>query len=93
VNGSQPARWHIERGEAAYPFELEDLPDPPGVLYGFGDPALLGGGLAVIGSRKATPYGLACARRFAGWTAAHGIPVVSGAAIGCDLESHRAALD
>jgi DNA processing protein len=93
VSGGQPARWHIERGEAAYPFELEDLPDPPEVLYGFGDPALLGGGLAVIGSRKATPYGLACARRFAGWSAAHGVPVVSGAAIGCDLESHRAALE
>jgi DNA processing protein len=93
VNGEQSPRWQIERGEAAYPFELEDLPDPPEVLYGFGDPALLGGGLAVIGSRKATPYGLACARRFAGWTAAHGIPVVSGAAIGCDLESHRAALE
>lgn len=93
MNGSQPVRWHIERGEASYPFELEDLPDPPEVLYGFGDPALLGGGLAVIGSRKATPYGLACARRFAGWTAARGVPVVSGAAIGCDLESHRAALE
>lgn len=90
---SLSARWCIERGEDGYPFELEDLPDPPARLYGYGDPALLGGGLAVIGSRRATPYGLACARRFAGWAAAHGVPVVSGAAVGCDLESHRAALD
>jgi DNA processing protein len=89
---SSATRWSIERGEDGYPFELEDLPDPPGVLHGFGDPALLGGGLAVIGSRRATPYGLSCARRFAGWAAANGIPVVSGAAIGCDLESHQAAL-
>jgi DNA processing protein len=84
--------WRIDRGEDGYPFELEDLPDPPETLYGFGDPALLGGGLAVIGSRRATPYGLSCARRFAGWAASNGIPVVSGAAIGCDLESHRASL-
>lgn len=85
--------WRLERGEDGYPFELEDLSDPPEVLYGFGKPALLGGGLAVIGSRKATPYGLACARRFAGWAATHAVPVVSGAAIGCDMESHQAALD
>lgn len=87
-----PPRWCLQRGEDGYPFELEDLPDPPEFLYGYGDPDLLGGGLAVIGSRKATPYGLACARRFAGWAASNGVPVVSGAAIGCDLESHQAAL-
>ncbi|MBE0416740.1 MAG: DNA-protecting protein DprA [Coriobacteriia bacterium] len=89
---STTVMWSLRRGDDGYPFELEDLPDPPEVLYGFGDPGLLGGGLAVIGSRRATPYGLACARRFAGWAAANGIPVVSGAAIGCDLESHRTAL-
>jgi DNA processing protein len=81
------------RGDDGYPFELEDLPDPPQTLYGLGDPGLLGGGIAIIGSRKATPYGLACARQFAGWAASHGVTVISGAAIGCDLESHRAALE
>lgn len=86
-------RWQLARGEEGYPYELEDLPDPPALLYGFGDPALLGGGLAIIGSRKATPYGRACARRFAAWAATHGVSVVSGAAIGCDLESHEAALE
>mgnify|MGYP001123940204 CR=1 FL=1 len=92
MSAGRTGRWQIERGEAGYPFELEDLDDPPRVIYGYGDPDLLGGGLAVIGSRRATPYGLACARRFAGWAAAHGVAVVSGAAVGCDLESHRAAL-
>ncbi len=85
--------WRIMRGEDGYPAELEDLTDPPHALFGCGDPGLLGGGLAVIGSRRATPYGLASARMFAGWAAGHGVPVVSGAAVGCDLESHRAALD
>lgn len=93
MSGKQtPDRWCLSRGDDGYPLELEDLPDPPPTLYGYGDPSLLGGGIAVIGSRRATPYGLSCARRFAGWSAAHGIVVVSGAAVGCDLESHRAAL-
>lgn len=88
-----PGGWCLTRGEDGYPFELEDLSDPPETLYGMGNPALLGGGIAIIGSRKATPYGLACARQFASWAAAHEIPVISGAAIGCDLESHKAAIE
>ncbi len=93
MSGSPTNGWVLKQGEAGYPSVLEDLPDPPPALYGFGDHALLGDGLAVIGARQATPYGLSCARRFARWTANRGIPVVSGAAIGCDLEAHRGALD
>jgi len=90
---TMPERWVIERGDDAYPVELEDLPDPPQRLFGFGDVTLLGGGVAIIGARRATPYGLACARMFSAWAASHDVPVVSGAAVGCDLEAHRAALD
>jgi DNA processing protein len=50
-------------------------------------------GLAIIGSRKATPYGLACARLFAGRAAEAGVTVISGAAMGCDLAAQMAALD
>ncbi len=84
--------WVLQRGDPEYPLEFEDLSDPPKQLFGYGNPSILGGGLAIVGARKATPYGLACARRFSVWTAGQGIPVVSGAAMGCDLESHRAAL-
>ncbi len=92
MKGTKSDPWILRRGESRYPLEFEDLPDPPEELYGYGDPAILGGGLAIVGARKATPYGLACARRFSAWAAGQGIPVVSGAAMGCDLESHRAAL-
>lgn len=85
--------WEIALGEEGYPGALTELDDPPDRIFGYGDPALLGGGLAIIGARKATPYGLTCARRFGAWTARQGIPVVSGAAIGCDLESHASALE
>jgi DNA processing protein len=59
---------------------------------GIGDPGALVPGLAIIGSRRATPYGLACARMFARAAAEAGVVVVSGAAIGCDLASQMAAL-
>ena len=86
-------RFELRLGDSGYPAQLDHTPDPPRRLYGFGDPALLAPGLAVIGSRKATPYGRRAATMFAGWAAASGIVVISGAAIGCDQAAHRAALD
>jgi DNA processing protein len=91
--GAPAERWVIARGEAGYPDCLEECPRPPKALYGFGDPSLLRPGLAVVGARRATPYGLACTRMFAGWAAAAGVVVVSGAAAGCDAAAHAAALE
>ncbi|MCE5203293.1 MAG: DNA-processing protein DprA [Actinomycetia bacterium] len=80
-------------GRAGYPEWLMHLADPPKVLYCLGDTGLLGKpGLAVIGARRATPYGLTVARRFAGWAASQGVTIISGAAIGCDQAAQRAAL-
>jgi DNA processing protein len=85
--------WRIDRGDSAYPGCLESTPQPPEILWGMGDPGLLRAGLAVIGARRATPYGLTCARMFAGWAAEHGVVVVSGGAVGCDRAAHEAALE
>lgn len=84
-------RSEIRLGDPAYPGCLLDLSDPPKVLYVAGDPANLRPGLAVIGARRATLYGLGSASRFAGWAAAAGAMIISGAAIGCDQAAHRAA--
>lgn len=75
-----------------YPDLLRQIGDPPKVLYCMGDPAHLRPGLAVIGARKATPYGLGATRMLAGWAASRGETIISGAAIGCDQEAHRSAL-
>lgn len=88
----EDTRFVLTLGSPGYPDQLAETPDPPKLLYGIGDPAALVPGLAVVGARRATPYGLRCTRLLAGWAAANGVTVISGAAIGCDSEAHVAAL-
>lgn len=83
----------VEMGSARYPSVLESIPRPPERLYVVGNVGALVPGLAVIGARKATPYGLGCARRFARMAAEKGVNIVSGGARGCDSEAHRGALE
>jgi len=85
--------WILRRGLPGYPSSLISSPDPPGELFGIGDPSLLTKtALAIVGSRKSTPYGRACAEQFARWAAERDIVVVSGGAAGCDVAAHKAAL-
>ncbi len=89
----QGPRWELEEGDAAYPRRLFDGAEHPGKLYVLGDPSALERPCAaVVGARKATPYGVACAQLAARCAVAMGIGVVSGAAIGCDQASQREAL-
>lgn len=86
-------RHEIDRGDPRYPAAFSRLADPPARLYLIGDPAALEEGLAIVGARKATPYGAGCARRFACRAAQRGVTVVSGGARGCDAAAHEGALD
>ena len=82
----------VSLGDSGFPPSLGAVPAPPRQLYVLGNPDCLVPGLAVIGARKATPYGLSCARHFAGVAAGKGVCIISGGARGCDGEAHRAAL-
>ncbi len=75
-----------------YPPLLGEIPDPPPLLYVHGTLVPEAAAVAVVGSRKATSYGLTTARRLCKGLAARGITVVSGMAIGIDTAAHQGAL-
>lgn len=93
AEGVEGPRTVIGREDERYPETFQCLAAPPERLWVVGDPAALQEGLAVVGARKATPYGKGCARRFAGRAAERGIVIISGGARGCDAEAHRAAIE
>jgi len=83
----------VARGAEGYPPPLEDIPDPPSLLYVRGtiEPADQLA-IALVGSRKCTPYGIRIAERLAASLARVGLTVVSGLARGIDAAAHRGAL-
>ena len=77
-----------------YPALLKNIYNPPMVLYVKGDKTKLKqNGIAVVGSRAATSYGLKVARHMSGQLAANGIAVISGLALGVDTAAHNGSLD
>lgn len=88
-----PGNALVTLADPAYPPRLLTMPDPPPLLYVKGRLELLHArGVAVVGSRSATPQALEDARRFARTLAAAGLTVVSGLALGVDGAAHEGAL-
>jgi DNA processing protein len=81
-------------GRSGWPIP-DDVPGRPSVLLAEGDePSVFTGGrVAVVGTRAATPHGLADAREVGAVLARAGVAVVSGLAIGIDAAAHEGALD
>ena len=76
-----------------FPVRLKQIYDPPCVLYVRGDPSLLSQpGIAVVGTRHPTPYGIGMAERLASDLASRGLVIFSGMARGVDTCSHRGAI-
>ncbi len=76
-----------------YPQLLKHIPDPPIVLYYRGDIKAFDFNFAIVGSRRASFYGLTVAQKFGYQLAARGITVVSGLARGIDSAAHQGALN
>ncbi len=90
--GSQGIRvtW---RGAWDYPASLVDDPQPPGVLFWRGRlDGLAGSCVALIGTRRCSPDGRACAFELGRDLVAAGVGVVSGLALGIDGAAHLGAL-
>ena len=80
--------------DAAYPQRLAQLDTAPCVLYVRGKLPQIDqeAAVAVVGARKASPYGVMAAGRMALDLARHGAVVVSGSAYGIDGAALRGAL-
>jgi DNA processing protein len=77
---------------ADYPKSLFEIPDPPPFLNVCGQLRSHETSVAIVGSRRATSYGLMATNRLAEELAAHGITVISGMARGVDTAAHKGAL-
>ncbi len=76
-----------------YPPLLREIHDPPPILFVRGRVELLReAGVAIVGSRRCTPYGGEVARAFARDLAGRGLAVLSGLARGIDAAAHDGAL-
>lgn len=83
----------VSRDDAMWPARLSEIYDPPLVLYVRGNAAALARpGIAVVGTRHPTPYGIGMAERLASDLAARGIVIFSGMARGVDTAGHRGAI-
>ena len=80
--------------DAEYPQRLRNIFDPPLVLYVKGHMPVVDeeAAIAAVGTRKCTPYGIACAERLSQELAACGAVVVTGLARGVDSAAARGAL-
>lgn len=82
----------VALGAAGYPPWLAAIPDPPDLLFVKGElPAVAG--VAVVGSRRATRYGVNLARAMGAAVGRRGVTVVSGLARGIDGAAHRGVVE
>jgi DNA processing protein len=84
----------ITLDDPVYPWRLGEIYDPPLVLFARG--RLLPEdehAVAVVGTRRPSPYGLRMAEKLGRQLASRGVTVVSGLATGIDSAAHRGALE
>lgn len=83
----------LSRDHPAWPTRLNEIYDPPLVLHVRGDAgALARPGIAVVGTRHPTPYGMGMSERLAFDLAARGLVIFSGMARGVDTFGHKGAV-
>jgi len=100
TNHEKERKWAEEMGltivtmaDKEYPASLVEIYDPPLVLYIKGKvPETWPRGVAVVGSRETSHYGLENAKKLGYQLAYAGVPVISGLARGIDTAAHLGAL-
>ena len=100
TDADKERKWAEELGltivtmaDKEYPASLTEIYDPPMVLYIKGKvPETWPRGIAVVGSRETSHYGLETAKKLGYQLAYAGVPVISGLARGIDTAAHLGAL-
>lgn len=89
----QPVKLSIS--DPRYPRLLKEISDPPSSLWvlGRGTHINMEKTVAVVGTRRITPYGADITQRIVSGLVKNGVTIVSGMAIGVDTAAHRAAID
>lgn len=83
----------IPFGDDAYPELLANIYDPPALLFVKGTlPSSSSIHLGIVGSRRATSYGLRAAKEFSTHLSQQGMVIVSGLAYGIDEAAHQAVV-
>ncbi len=83
----------ISLHDPVFPQRLREIFDPPVVLFALGRTELLAShSVAVVGTRRPSPYGMAATERLSADLAKAGLTIVSGMARGIDTAAHTAAL-
>jgi DNA processing protein len=81
-------------GEPGYPSLLKEIYDPPLILYARGHLEILEkSGIAIVGTRKPTLYGLQMAQGLAADLGNRGLCIISGLARGIDGAAHRGCIE
>lgn len=77
-----------------YPELLKYISNPPEILYYMGNTEIASmPSIAIVGARKATPYGKWASYEIAKKLSQYGVVVVSGMAYGIDSFAHKGAVD
>lgn len=87
--------FFIVEGDKDYPSSLKETKAAPFILFGIGDRNLLYDKLklAVVGTRKATRYGVEVTEKLTAGLVQEGFTIVSGMAMGIDAVAHKTTLD
>ena len=79
--------------DESYPDNLRNIYDPPGIIYIKGELLKTDRkAIAIVGTRRATRYGLEVTRKLASQLAEMGVTIISGLALGIDTAAHEGAL-
>jgi DNA processing protein len=85
----------LKKESGGYPAQLNNIPNPPTQLYVMGDISNFSASnmIAIVGSRRVTPYGRQVTQQLTSDLVKHNFVIVSGLALGVDSIAHRSCLD